>query len=120
MRMRHSISHEQGRLAVEYGWRRGGAWEFLAMTASGEPSDATHGSHEEFITEHYWGYTAQERESTEHPRWRLWNATTQRLDADVEALYGQRFVQTLSAAPASAFIADGSSVAVRRRSHMCV
>ncbi len=63
MRMRHSISHEQGRLAVEYGWRRGGAWEFLAMTASGEPSDAPHGSHEEFITEHLLGlYGSGKRE----------------------------------------------------------
>ena len=35
------------------------------------------GSHEEFITEHYWGYTARRGCSeyrVEHPRWRLWTA----------------------------------------------
>jgi uncharacterized protein YqjF (DUF2071 family) len=124
MRMAHSISHERGRLAVEYRWLRGRAWEFLAITGSGEPNEAAPGSHEEFITEHYWGYTAGERESSEyqveHPRWRLWDATTHRLHADLEALYGQPFVETLTAAPASAFIADGSPVTVRRRGHLRV
>ena len=27
------------------------------MTASGESQDSAQDSHEEFITEHYWGYT---------------------------------------------------------------
>src|SRR5205823_833991 len=33
---------------------RGRRWETLAMSATGEPQSAGHGSHEEFITEHYW------------------------------------------------------------------
>jgi uncharacterized protein len=38
--------------------------------------DYAPGSQEEFITEHYWGYTAcGERTSeyrVEHPRWKIW------------------------------------------------
>ena len=45
-------------LKVEYSWRRGRKWESLKMTATGEAQPIPAGSHAEFITEHYWGYTA--------------------------------------------------------------
>ncbi len=45
-------------------------WETLAMTALGEPQGSAQGSHEEFITEHYWGYTAR-RSGLEWGRRRL-------------------------------------------------
>ena len=35
--MRHRLEHTEGRLHAEYQWRRGGRWETLAMTATGEP-----------------------------------------------------------------------------------
>ena len=119
--MRHRISHQGDDLEVRYEWRNRRTWETLAMSASGEPQSAADGSHEEFITEHYWGYTARADGRTseyqvEHPRWRLWTARTHRFDADVETLYGRQFCTVLMAQPVSAFIADGSHVEVRRRS----
>jgi uncharacterized protein YqjF (DUF2071 family) len=118
--MRHNIVHRDGGLAVQYGWRRRKRWETLAMTATGEPQPAPRGSHEEFITEHYWGYTARGTTSAEyqveHPRWKLWNADSVRFEADIAALYGPSFVETLTAEHASAFIAEGSQVLVRQRS----
>jgi uncharacterized protein len=117
--MRHVLEHKDGRVFVEYQWRRGQRWETLAMTAIGEPQSAGHGSHEEFITEHYWGYTARHdgcsEYCVEHPRWRLWTATTTKFEADVATLYGSQFVETLAAAPVSAFIADGSTIQVHQR-----
>jgi hypothetical protein len=50
----------------------------------------------------------------EHPRWKAWNADT--FEFNVSALYGEQFVETLSAPPRSAFIADGSPITVERRS----
>ncbi len=117
--MRHVLEHKDGRVSAEYQWRRAKRWETLAMTAIGEPQASVLGSHEEFITEHYWGYTARRGGSSEyrveHPRWRLWKAETTNFDADVATLYGAQFVQALSAPAASAFIAEGSHVEVRRR-----
>lgn len=118
--MRHRIQRESDFLTVEYQWRLRNAWETLGMTARGESRESAAGSHEEFITEHYWGYTARRSKGTseyavEHPRWRFWPAETWRLEADVAALYGERFVGTLSAEPASAFIAEGSRILVRPR-----
>jgi hypothetical protein len=117
--MRHALEHKDGRLFAEYQWRRGRRWETLAMTATGEPQTAAHGSHEEFITEHYWGYTARRggcsEYRVEHPRWKLWTAATTKFDADVATLYGPEFVDTLAAPAVSGFIADGSGIQVHVR-----
>jgi hypothetical protein len=117
--MRHAFEHNEGRVFAEYQWRRGRRWETLAMTAIGEPQTAAHGSHEEFITEHYWGYTARRdgcsEYRVEHPRWKLWTATTTKFDADVATLYGPQFVETLAAPAFSGFIADGSGIEVHVR-----
>jgi hypothetical protein len=107
-------------LKVEYSWRRGRKWESLKLNAAGEPQPIPAGSHAEFITEHYWGYTALREGCSEyrveHPRWKFWNATSFEFNADVAALYGEQFAETLSQSPRSAFIADGSPITVHRRS----
>jgi Uncharacterized conserved protein (COG2071). len=51
----------------------------------------------------------------EHPRWKLWNAVSFKFNADVAALYGEQFAETLSQQPRSAFIADGSPITVQKR-----
>jgi len=117
--MKHEIEHLGGNLKVEYSWRRGRKWESLKMTASGEARHIPAGSHAEFITEHYWGYTALRSGCSEyrveHPRWKIWNATSFELNANVATLYGEQFAETLSEPPHSAFIADGSPITVHKR-----
>jgi uncharacterized protein len=116
--MRHRIEHTTEKIRVEYGWQRQGRWESLRAAAEGLPKTIEKGSLEEFITEHYWGYTARKRACSEyqveHPRWQVWRAVEATLEADVSTLYGDAFVKSLSSRPASAFIADGSTVVVRQ------
>lgn len=117
--MKHQIEHLDQRLKVEYSWRRGRKWESLKMTAAGEPQTIPEGSHAEFITEHYWGYTAlRDRCSeyrVEHPRWKVWNANSFEFNADVTTLYGEQFAEPLNQTPRSAFIAEGSPIIVQKR-----
>ncbi len=117
--MRHSIVDNAAGVSIEYGWRRGGKWESIGMNApAGPPTVVAPGSHEEFITEHYWGYNAGRRTSeyrVEHPRWRIWPANAASFQADVATLYGQGFVEPLRAPPVSKFIAEGSPVRVFRK-----
>ena len=117
--MKYEIEHVDLRLNVEYSWRRGRKWESLKMTASGEPQIIPAGSHADFITEHYWGYTCVRARCSEYrverPRWKIWNAEKFELRADITALYGEQFAETLSQPPRSAFIADGSPISVERR-----
>jgi hypothetical protein len=121
MPMRHSVVDNETGIAVEYGWRRGAKkWESLVMSAAaGEPIPVGQGSHEEFITEHYWGYTKTKHTTSEyrveHPRWRIWPATTASLQADVSTLYGDAFVAPLSTPSFSQFIAEGSHVQMFRK-----
>jgi len=117
--MKHEIEHRDSNLKVEFSWRRGRKWESLKMNATGESQIIPAGSHAEFITEHYWGYISLRSSCgeyrVEHPRWKIWNATGFELNADVATLYGEQFVQTLTQAPRSAFIADGSPITVHTR-----
>lgn len=104
---------------VEYGWRLGGRSGRVSVVPRGPPAPIAAGSEEEFITEHYWGYTRQRDRSTveyevEHPRWRVWQVSESTLDADLEALYGADFARVLAGPPSSAFLADGSAVRVMR------
>jgi uncharacterized protein YqjF (DUF2071 family) len=120
--MKHQIDHVDLKLSVEYAWRRGRKWESLKMSATGEPQTIPAGSHAEFITEHYWGYTRVRAGCSEyrveHPRWKIWNAEAFHLSADVATLYGEQFVEPLSATPRSAFIADGSPIEVLLREQL--
>jgi uncharacterized protein YqjF (DUF2071 family) len=117
--MKHEIEHVDTNLKVEYSWRRGREWESLKMTATGKAQPIPAGSHAEFITEHYWGYTGLRSGCSEyrveHPRWKIWNANDFELNADVATLYGERFVETLKQPARSAFIADGSPIIVHKR-----
>ena len=116
-----AVRAQESSLSVEYSWRRSGRkWESLMMTANGEPQAIPAGSHAEFITEHYWGYTRVRRGCieyrVEHPRWKIWNANVFELNADIATLYGEQFVEALTTPPRSAFIADGSPITIHHRS----
>lgn len=119
--MRHSISGDPagGGMDVKYGWRLRGRWNGIDARVSGPAAEAAPGSEEEFITEHYWGYSSLRgggcvEYQVEHPRWRVWNLQRPVLDCDVAALYGERFAAPLAGEPSSAFLADGSEVTVHR------
>jgi uncharacterized protein YqjF (DUF2071 family) len=120
--MKHDIEHVDGRVKVEYSWSRGTKWESLKMTANGEPQSIPAGSHAEFITEHYWGYTFVRAGCSEyrvqHARWKVWNADTFELHTKVATLYGEQFAETLSQPPRSAFIAEGSPIEVLLREQL--
>jgi hypothetical protein len=107
-----------GRLT--YAWRRRGApWEHVAATAEGAPAPPDPDGEVAFVAEHYWGYTRQRDGGTveyevAHPPWRVWPAAAPALAVDVAALWGPAFAAPLAAAPSSAFVAEGSRVAVYR------
>lgn len=119
--MRHSIQGDpaRGGMFVSYGWRRHGRWNGLGGVVGGEAREALPGSEEEFITEHYWGYSSLRGGGTveyrvEHPRWKVWSLERPVLDCDVAAFYGERFAAPLAGTPSSAFLADGSAVTVSK------
>ena len=118
--MSHQIqSHRAGELAVEYKWRLGTNWNGISLEVEGSPVPISPRSQEEFITEHYWGYTMQKDGSCDeyqviHPSWKVWTAKNVVVESEMESLYGKELAAVLKTRPASAFLADGSEVTVSR------
>jgi uncharacterized protein YqjF (DUF2071 family) len=104
------MSHLLDGNRVGYRW---GQSNHLSVETAGELGLAAAGSLEEFITEHYWGYSRRLEYQVEHPPWRLWQTSHAELSCDAAKLYGPEFADALSCAPRSAFVAEGSRVVVR-------
>jgi len=114
--MRHAVALEPA-LTASYSWLLGGRWHRFAVAADRPAALPDAGSLEEFITEHYWGYTRQRDGSTieyqvTHPQWPVSGGVAD-VDADLAALYGPEIAGYLET-PASSFIAPGSAIAVMR------
>ena len=103
--------------SVKYHWTFQKRAQFLELVTRGIAAEFADGSQEQFIAEHYWGYSSQPDGGTieyrvEHPPWLIWQAESARLDCEVENLYGQRFGRFLHSSPESAFLAAGSKITV--------
>jgi len=105
--------------SAAYWWRHAHGRGRLSVSVESPPLPVAAGSHEEFITEHYWGYSAQRDGGTReyhvsHPRWNVSPATHAALDDDPRLAWGEALGACLRARPVSAFLADGSEVEVSR------
>ena len=81
------------------------------------------GSLEEFIIEHYWGYTrgrdGQTREyQVAHVPWRIAAADNVTWNCDIPANYNPPLAEYLATPPTSSFIAEGSAIQVFRGSRL--
>jgi len=100
----------------EYAWESSLGRHRVAATTEGPLTTHVAGSLEEFILEHYWGYTQRHDGTTSeyevrHPPWRYWKVARFETDPQVGAFYGAPFVTALGA-PHSVFVAEGSAVSV--------
>jgi len=114
---RHSILLTPESLKVSYGWRHRGSWQTLAVESTPTSQPIAAGSEEEFVTEHYWGYTKRSGGTTSeyavvHPSWSVYPIRGYKVEADFAALYGNAFAPLNGHAPASVLLAEGSEVSV--------
>jgi hypothetical protein len=115
--MRQSIASTPSALAVSYSWRHSNTWHSLTVEADPVPQPIVLGSEEEFITEHYWGYTKRSRGNTseygvQHPRWQVYPIQNFTVQADFVSLYGPAFASLNGRPPDSMLLAEGSAVSV--------
>ncbi|MBU3663264.1 MAG: DUF2071 domain-containing protein, partial [Bacteroidetes bacterium] len=72
---------------------------------------------EEFIFEHYYGYTKINEEQSQeyrvnHPRWQVNKVLDYAIDCDFKAMYGETFAHLSNLQPNSVILAEGSEVSV--------
>jgi uncharacterized protein YqjF (DUF2071 family) len=116
MRMSHSWNDTEDYLHVEYKWKKN-SWNSFSLKAKNIPSEIETGSEEEFITEHYFGYTKLNNLETseygvEHPRWDVYKVKDFSIDVDFENVYGKSFEFLKTEKPISVFLAEGSEIKV--------
>ncbi|MEM7298536.1 MAG: DUF2071 domain-containing protein, partial [Bacteroidota bacterium] len=111
--MRHDWGSVGETQQVRYEWKFKGKWDSIWVEAEKEGKSLVEGSEAQFITEHYWGYTKINETTTyeyqvEHPSWEIYPVLNHEIKIDVAALYGAKFLESLSKEPLSVFLAEGS------------
>ncbi|WP_431295288.1 YqjF family protein [Pedobacter sp. P26] len=114
--MKHVWITQENQLEVEYLWKNK-TWNNFQVIANAQAEEITPGSKEEFITEHYWGYTNIGHNKTseygvEHPRWQTYPLKSYKINVDFGINYGNDFAFLNHARPDSVFLAEGSEIRV--------
>jgi uncharacterized protein YqjF (DUF2071 family) len=115
--MKHRIETEELNRTAEYQWQVGGQWCGLSAHTTGLATRPQEGSLEQFITEHYWGYSTQRTGGcieyhVSHLPWQVWTTDRAGFEGDASTLYGRELARVLHRPPECAFVADGSPVTV--------
>ncbi len=114
--MKHQWEESQDSLHVAYLWKTK-IWNKFAVKTDLNSIDMAVGSEEEFITEHFWGYTKLAANLTseyqvEHPRWQVYPVNEYEIDVDFGANYGEDFAFLSQSKPNSVMLAEGSPISV--------
>lgn len=114
--MKHKWETNEKGFLVEYLWKTKN-WNRFSVTASLNAEIMEVGSEEEFITEHFWGYTkigakATSEYEVKHPRWKIYPVKEYHIDVDFEANYGKDFGVLNNEKPISVMLAEGSPISV--------
>ena len=114
--MKHVWMEQEDQLEVDYLWKNKN-WHNFSVTADSKAKEILIGSEEEFITEHYWGYTKIGKNKTseygvEHPRWQAYPVKDYKINVDFGLNYGDDFVFLNNAVPDSVMLAEGSEIRV--------
>jgi len=102
---------------IEYCWNKNNNWNKFSVEASNKPLEIGDNSEEEFITEHYWGYTKISHSKTteyevKHPKWAVYEVLNHKIQVDFGAVYGQHFSFLNTQKPHSVMLAEGSEISV--------
>ncbi len=116
--MAHYISSESGSTTIGYIWECKNAVNEIKFTTNNKKQSLIKGSNEEFITEHYWGYSkgkeATVEYAVEHPQWNIFDCLDYKVNCAFGEVYGNEFEFLEKQEPSSVFMAEGSEIVVRK------
>jgi uncharacterized protein len=117
MRMEHKHEIAEDNRIIEYRWKYKRKWNFIRCDTDKPGYSFPGNSEEEFITQHFWGYTALPGNKVaeyqvEHPAWKVYPVNNYSIECDFGGLYGEAFNHLSKENPASVILAEGSPVMV--------
>lgn len=120
MPMKHSWKILEDKKIISYSWKNKDKWQSFSVESKLTEMNIEPGSEEEFITEHYWGYTRVNDQKTFeyeviHPKWKIYDILNHNISVDFGAIYGYRFKDLNHAVPNSVMLAEGSEITVENK-----
>ena len=121
--MSHFYNENNGMINLGYHWKHSKKWNRIEAMADSTPSPMLPGSAEEFIAEHYRGYSKYNHTTTveytvEHPAWEIFKVHTAVVDCDFASVYGNKFSMLQQQEPASVLVAKGSPVRILNKRNL--
>jgi len=102
---------------TDYRWGRGSLSNRFSVRPAAVGALPAPDSHDEYITEHYWGYTGRGANRTAeyqvtHPQWEHFAVEESHIEVDFEKVYGKKWSFLTDAQPFSVLFAKGSPIEV--------
>jgi uncharacterized protein len=118
--MKYSWEIKSESQLISYQWKKNNLWNKIEVMSGTVSSALVPDSMEEFITEHFWGYSSINKNKTgeyhvDHPRWDIYKIENYSVDCDFAGVYGKSFSLLQSQTPDSVFMAEGSPVSVFKK-----
>lgn len=115
--MQHLWEEKADRRLVRYEWKCQQQHQFVEVESKLARVAILPNSEEEFITEHYWGYTKVNDSKTyeyevTHPKWEIYPIIKHQMNVDFGLNYGKEFKDLNGLQPKSVFLAEGSEITV--------
>ena len=119
-KMKHEIIEDSTTQTFVYQWKNKEKWNTIQLETQKFLAEIEVDSEAEFITEHYFGYTKIDTETTfeyevTHPRWHQLEVLNYNLDIDFRKIYGSDFEFLENKKPTSVFLAKGSKITVKNK-----
>ena len=121
--MKHFYNETSNEINLGYHWKYKGIWNKLEAVTELKNSSMIAGSKEEFIAEHYWGYSKYNALTTfeyavQHPSWLVHKVKSYNIECNFKNLYGQAFSFLDDAKPDTVFMAQGSPIAILHKKNL--
>jgi len=123
--MNHFHKETENEINLGYHWKFKGVWNKLEATTEKISTPMIEGSKEQFIAEHYWGYSKYSETTTfeygvQHPSWQIHKVKNYKIECDFEKLYGKTFAFLNENAPDSVFMAKGSAISILHKKNLYI
>ena len=113
----HNWLIDNNKKTINYKWKVNAIWNSITVDASASKHKMAPRSIEEFIFEHYYGYTKVDQSNSieykvNHPSWEINTINNYQIECDFAVFYGENFKVLDAATPHSVMLAEGSAISV--------
>ncbi len=115
---KHDWVIDNNKMKINYYWKKNSNWYDIKLESSAISHKMEAGSVEEFIFEHYYGYTKVDSDNTveyniAHPSWEIYPVKKSSINCNFGDMYGAAFAHLSNSQPNSIMLAEGSDIAVK-------